>query len=321
MSDDPTRAGSHGWRGSIVAAVVLAVVLAAIASILLVTLPGSRDDRAPTVLATPPAGSRLPVRDFSHVYVIVLENKDVERIRGDDDAPYLNDLIRRYGSADAYQAVARPSQPNYLALISGSTHGVADNEDHDIDAPTVLDQIEAAGRTWQIAAENLPGDCFTGARASGGRDGDGEYARKHEPAISFTSIRSDPERCARITDLTGFDPAAPADLTIIVPNLCHDMHDCSVAKGDGWLRAFVPTILESDGYRNGGLLVITFDENDTSTDPANRVVTVVINEDLAIERSDTPHNHYSLLRTIQDAWGLDCLAESCSANTLGEFFR
>ena len=321
MTEVPRPRPDRRRMAIVVGAVVVAAAIAVVAFVLLVGPALSRRDRVPTVLVTPPAGTVLPVPDFTHVYLVILENKDVRQVVGHADAPYLNDLIERYGLAEAYQAVARPSQPNYLALISGSTHGVADNDDHDLDAPTLLDQVEAAGRTWQIAAENLPGDCFTGSRATGGRDGDGEYARKHEPAISFTSISGDPKRCARITDLTGFDPSAPADLTIIVPNLCHDMHDCSVADGDAWLRAFVPTILGSDGYRDGGLLVVTFDENGTPSDPANQVTTILVSEDLTATRSATPHSHYSLLRTIQDAWGLDCLAASCAANTLGEFFR
>lgn len=99
-----------------------------------------------TTLVSAPPDSVLPVPSFSHVFVIVLENKAYDRIVGSADAPYINELIARYGLAAAYQAVAHPSQPNYLALVSGSTQGVVDNEPHDLAAPSLFDQLERAGR-------------------------------------------------------------------------------------------------------------------------------------------------------------------------------
>ena len=114
------------------------------------------------------------MRPFSHVYLIVLENKSEHDIIGSPDAPYLNSLIEQYGLANDYQGVAHPSQPNYLAVFSGSTQEVFDDEVHDVSAPNIADQLETAGRTWRVFAENLPaGPCFTGASAIGwaGRPG------------------------------------------------------------------------------------------------------------------------------------------------------
>ena len=269
-------------------------------------------------IADPPAGT-LPV--FSRVWVVVLENQGYDAIVGSSHAPYLNDLIAEHGLAEDLHGVARPSQPNYLALFSGSTHGVTDNEPHDLDAPTLADQLEAAGRTWAVFAENVPPDCYRDATAEGGRDGPGEYARKHEPAISFRSIADDPARCARIRDFTAFRPDA-ADFALIVPNLCHDMHDCSVSDGDAFLAGFLPQILDSPDWRAGGLLVVTFDEGDPDGGPEDRVATIVVSPDVpAGTRSTERHSHYSVLRTVQAGWGLPCLAESCTATTLREFWE
>lgn len=274
-----------------------------------------------TTLVSAPPDSVLPVPSFSHVFVIVLENKAYDRIVGSADAPYINELIARYGLAAAYQAVAHPSQPNYLALVSGSTQGVVDNEPHDLAAPSLFDQLERAGRSWRVYAENVPPDCYRGATAEGGRDGPGTYARKHEPAISFTGISSAASRCANIQDLTAFDPTA-GDFELIIPNLCHAMHDCPVAAGDAWLRTFVPLIVGSAAFRSGGVLFITVDESSGSGIDSNHVATIVAGPGVVPgTRSAVPHSHYSLLRTVQDAWGLGCLAESCTANTLGVFFR
>ncbi len=273
-----------------------------------------------TELIPAPDGTDLPVPARGHVWVVIFENKGKDRIIGASEAPFFNELIKQGAVADEFQAVAHPSFPNYLAMVSGSTHGILDNEDHTVDAPSLFDQLDSVGRTWGVSAENVPDGCFQGTTASGGPDGPGTYARKHEPAISFHSIVSDPARCARIDDLSSFT-AGGADFQIIVPNLCHDMHDCSVAEGDAWLRSFVPRITDSPAFKSDGLLVITFDEDDRG-DVDNDIATVVVGPGIKPGFvSYVPHTHYSLLRTIQGAFALPCLAASCDANTLGELFQ
>lgn len=279
------------------------------------------------VATTPSATSRsagsqpqttLPA--FGHVWIIVLENKDYDRVVGADDLPYMQGLIERFGLAERYYGVARPSQPNYLAMFSGSIHGVTDNDSHDIDAPTVADQIEASGRTWREYAENRPPGCFAGSDASGGRDGEGVYERKHAPAISFDSIRTDPQRCAYLEDLTAFRPG-DSDYAMIVPNQCNSAHDCPLPVADAWLAGLVPRILDSAAFRQDGLLIVTFDEDDGEDPSGGHIATIVVSPHVpAGFRSAERHDHYTLLRTIQDAWGLACLAESCSAGTMDEFF-
>jgi phosphatidylinositol-3-phosphatase len=267
---------------------------------------------------SPSSSSGVP--DFAHVWIIVLENQDYGRVVDAADMPYFNELIAKYGLAERSSGVARPSQPNYFALFSGSTHGVHDNGVHDIDAPTVVDQIEASGRTWKEYAENRPPDCFTGATASDGRDGSGGYRRKHAPAISFDSIRNDPERCANLVDFTSFKPG-DVDFSLIIPNQCHAAHDCDASEADKWLSGFVPSILDSQAFAAGGLLIVTFDE-DAGNDPSGgHVATIVASPEMpAGFKSQQPHDHYGVLRTIEDAWGLGCLAESCSAAPMREFF-
>ncbi len=302
----------------------VALILIAIVAGLSIIRPTTTSTPTPTTIrtavptTTPAAASRIP--DFAHVWILVMENTSYDEIVGQPDVPYLNELIARYGLADAYQGVARPSQPNYLAMFSGSTHGITDNDSHDLDAPSIADQIEASGRTWREHDENVPPDCFTGSKALDGRDGPGEYRRKHAPAISFTSIREDPRRCAFIGDFTAFQPGA-SDFAFLVPNQCHDAHDCPLAEADAWLASFVPRIIDSQAFQDGGVLFLTFDEGRPSDPGGGHIVTLVISPDVRPgQRSAVPHDHYSLLRTIQEAWGLDCLAESCSANTLAEFF-
>jgi hypothetical protein len=319
-SDRPLRAAVGPSGRAIVAALV--VTLAAIVVVVGIalrqpvrgaTLP---DDGDAGRTEKPDLTSPIPTLD--HVYLIVLENHGLASVLGDRGAPYLNSLIARYGLAANYIAVARPSQPNYIALFGGSTKGIADNDNHDVSGPNLADQLEAAGRSWRVFAQNVPSGCFTGVEASAGPDGPGIYARKHEPAISFTDISANPSRCANITDFSHFDPGA-ADFELIIPNRCNDMHDCTVDVGDQFLAGFVPRILDSPEFRDGGALFITFDEG--TDGGSQQVATIVAGPRVpAGLRSTVAHSHYSLLRTIEDTFGLGCLDESCDANNMSEFF-
>jgi acid phosphatase len=264
--------------------------------------------------------NRVPA--FSHVYLIVMENKEYPSIVGSSHAPYINALIRRWGLATNYHAVAHPSEPNYLALFGGSTFGVRDDGTHNLGNRNIADQLAAHGKTWQVYAQDLPARCSTSSIAWGGVDLvglAGYYVRKHEPAISFTDISHDATRCAQIAPLASFSPTA-ADFELIVPNTTNDMHDGSIAQGDAFLRAFVPRITSSAAFANS-LLVITWDEGSTSLGGGGHVATIVISPHVrAGARSGLSHTHYSTLRTIEDAWGLGCLSATCQANDLREFF-
>lgn len=272
----------------------------------------------PTPTATIATGAWPSVR---HIYQIVFENTESTKIIGNvSDARFLNTLITAYEVATNYTAVAKPSQPNYLAMFAGSTLGVTDNNNHDLTATNLADQIEASGRDWRVAAQNYPMGCFTGASASGGADGSGTYTRKHNPAISFTQISGDPARCAKITDFAHFNPAV-ANYWMIVPNMCNSMHDCSIKVGDTWLKGFLPTILDSPTFQADGLIIITWDEGSTSIGGGGKVATIFISpKGKIVFSSPTAHTHYSLLHTIQGLWDLPCLAKTCSANTMREFF-
>jgi phosphatidylinositol-3-phosphatase len=282
------------------------------------TPKASASTASPAASATDAA---LP--QFDHIYVLVLENEEYGSLVGSIKAPYLNGLIAKYGLATNYDAVAHPSQPNYVALFSGSTQGLADDANHDLPGTNLADQLSARGKTWAVYAQDYPGNCFTGSTndgSGGGIGSAGTYARKHNPAISFTDVSTDPARCARIMDLGQFDPAA-SDFSLIVPNECNDMHSCSVSVGDAFLQAFVPRITGSPAFKNS-VLFITTDEGTSSKGGGGRVATLVVSPLVSAGfTSAAPYNHYALLRTIEDTWGLGCLGQACSAPNMGEFFQ
>jgi phosphatidylinositol-3-phosphatase len=233
--------------------------------------------------------------------------------------PYLYGLSTTYGRADQFYAVTHPSLPNYLAFWSGSTQGVTDDGTYNLGAASLSSQVAAAGRSWRTYAQDYPSTgCNTGSTYTGGVDGPGvagTYARKHDPAMSFTFVSSS-SQCGNIQPLARFDPSV--NVAFVVPNLCNDAHDCSLATADTFLRGFVPEVTGAPDFAHT-LLVISFDEGSTSTDGGGHIFTAVVRQGLSGFVSSTQHNHYSLLRTIEDLNGLPCLANSCSANSLKEF--
>jgi hypothetical protein len=303
------------FRRLLLAGLVLAVVLGAVLVAVLLIGRGSPLARPSPTPAASSGGS--PTTIGPRVWLIVMENRSYRQVIGEGDAPFFNNFATLYGMATDYHGVARPSQPNYLALVSGSTQGVTDNDVHDLDARTLFDQLEAAGHSWRVFAENVPPNCFRGEAARDGPDGTGAYARKHEPAISFVGISRDAGRCARIGNLGAFSPGA-ADFNLIIPNLCHDMHDCSTRAGDVWLAGFVPRITGSEEFRKGGLLLVTFDEA-SSRDDSQHTVLLFAGPGVEPGTRATEHaDHYALLRTVQAKFGLGCLAESCSRQPITE---
>ena len=256
---------------------------------------------------------------IAHVVVVWMENEEASSITA-GSMPYLFGLSQTYGRATQVYGVTHPSEPNYLAFWSGSTQGVTDDANHDINAASLSSQLTAAGKQWRVYAQNVPGNCFTGATASGGTDGPGvagTYARKHEPAISFTSVSGNPTECAKIQPLASFSPTAAA-VAFVAPNLCNDMHDCSLAQGDAFLQAFLPSVFNSSDWAHT-LLIVTFDEGSSNTNGGGNVFTMVARQGLSAVTSLTPHSHYGVLRTIEDIYGLPCLGSACGATPLSEF--
>jgi hypothetical protein len=156
--------------------------------------------------------------------------------------------------------------------------------------------------------------------------------QKHDPFIYFDDIRTNATRCAsHVVPFTQFS----TDLTAgtvpgfvwITPNMCNDMHDCSIRTGDAWLAGVVPSILASSAFKNGGVLFITWDEGSSSAgccgnSAGGQVATLVLAPNIVAGlRSTINETHYSLLRTIEDAWGLSALGQASTAASMREYFQ
>jgi len=269
--------------------------------------------------------SRLPPSRSSHVVVIVMENAEYEEVIGSAAAPYVNSLARRYSLATSSFAITHPSLPNYLALTSGSTHGItSDCTDCQVSATNIVDQLEAAGVSWAAYLEDVPTPCFRGA-------GSGGYAKKHNPFIYYRDIAASPARCRK---LVGFGQLA-ADLRSgalpayawISPNLCDDGHDCGVGAGDRFLARTVPALLRVLGPH--GFLVLTWDEGASDRGccgaaHGGHVATILAGPGVvAGAREHRAVDHYGVLATIEQALGLPPLAGAADprAGSLTSLFR
>jgi len=265
----------------------------------------------PSPTASTPCGVTTTPPTWRHVVWILMENKSYSEIIGSSSAPYLNSVARECGLATNYTAVAHPSLPNYIALTSGSTQGITDDAgpaSHPLSVPSIFSQLGA--NNWRALDESMPVNCDT-ADAS-------PYAVRHNPAVYYTNIAS---QCALQDVPLGTAPDLSAAFTFITPNLCDDMHDCSVSTGDTWLSHELPLILGSAPYLSGNTAVfITWDEDDTSA--GNHVATLVISPSTAVgATSSTAFDHYSLLRSTEAMLGLPPLANAATAADLRSAFN
>jgi phosphatidylinositol-3-phosphatase len=294
----------------------LSTLLALAAVTLLCSACGAARTAGPIQTRAAPA-AQIPGGAPGHVAVIVMENEEFSDVIASHEAPYINSLARRFALARSSFAISHPSLPNYLALTGGSTFGIdSDCTDCHVTATNIVDQLERAGVSWKAYMEDLPRPCFKGASAGG-------YAKKHDPFAYYTWIAGIPARCRRIVPLAQLaaDERAHAlpRFVWITPNLCHDMHDCDVATGDRFLSGLLPSLLASLGPR--GLLFLTWDEG-SSDDGCCRlasgghVVTIVAG--VMARRGGrlmTPADHYSVLQTIEDLFGLPRLRGAACACT------
>ena len=237
-----------------------------------------------------------------HVVIVMLENKRYDKIVGDPHTPWLTALSRQGANLTRFYGETHPSQPNYLALLSGSTQGVTDNNcPHDLGArPNLARQLLDSGRTFTGYAEGLPSTGYTGCTT-------GKYVRRHVPWVNFSNI---PASLSRPFTAFPSDYSKLPTVAFVVPDLCHDMHDCPKVQGDTWLRStFTPYVAWA--RKHNTLLIVTFDE-DNKTD-GNHIPAIVAGAHVKPGQYPATLNHYNLLRTLQQMYGLPPTSRSVTA--------
>jgi hypothetical protein len=229
---------------------------------------------------------------------VVFENME----RGDvldGQGPTFDRLATDYAQATDYRAVAHPSLPNYLALISGSTHGVTDDcMDCPQSGPTIGTELSRAGKTWAAYAEGYPLSP--------------RFAKWHAPFLYF------PRGASHVHGLDALRPSALPAFSFVTPDLCNDAHDCSLSTADSWLKQFVSPLLRVPRTA----VFIVFDEGSSDVGGGGRVAMI------AAGTSVRPHSryrqttsHYGLLRTIEDALGVPPLGAAARARPFTGIWR
>jgi arylsulfatase A-like enzyme len=249
------------------------------------------------------ASPRLPRPD--HIVIVVLENKRYDKIVGDPKTPWITALSRRGANFTHFYGETHPSQPNYLALFSGSTQGVTDNNcPHDLGARVNLArQLIDRRRTFTGYAEALPAPGWRGCAT-------GTYVRRHVPWVNFSNVP--PSASRPFTDFPRDYRKLPT-VAFVVPDLCHDMHDCPKAQGDAWLRRTFTSYL-SWAQTHNSLFILTYDE-DNQTD-GNHIPTIIAGAHVKAGQYPARRNHYDLLRTMQEMYGLSPAGHSAKAAVL-----
>jgi Phosphoesterase family len=305
----------------------------------------------------PPTPPKPRVGELDHVFLVYMENKGFTDIVGSPNAPYLNGLINQYGFGANYYALAHPSDPNYYPILGGTDFGFNYNCPVDcFDAPSLADNIEAAGKNWAGYVEGMP---FPGARESAPG-----YSPDSLPFFAFSDIYNDPARAAAhlfpltqmATDLA--TPATAPDFVWFAANDETNMegptgtvfgalawlwsqltdHQYNVKAGDDWLQRTIPLIVDSTVWNDIGqrsAIFITFDEdyNNLSLgigNQLNHIPMVVIPSQGAVSAgmrdghliAENYNNHYSLLRTIEDALQLPRLTNNDTyASQMNEYWE
>lgn len=276
------------------------------------TSPASRAaaGASPSPGSSPEAGRAAG--SVPHVMIIVEENHSFDQVIGNRDMPFFNRLARTYGLATNYAGVSHPSEPNYLAMVSGS---IWDNpqdrtpQEGSYPGPTLVDQLAARGVAWRAYLEDMPRACdLTDTYGPGG------YDVNHNPFLYFRSIRGTPAQCAHDVPFSQFAgdlrAGSAAPFVFVAPNLTHDMHDGTPAQADAWLSEQFAAIFASTWYRQGGVVVVTSDEGETT----DRVATVVVSEaNRGVAPLTSRANHYALLRAVEKLYGLPLLGSAADA--------
>lgn len=240
---------------------------------------------------------------YDHVVIVIMENEGSDTIMNSSSTPYIHSLAKQGVRFTASHAVTHPSQPNYLALFSGSTQGVTND-----DCPknfsgkaNLASQLIAAGLSFKGYSESMPNNGYTGCSSNG-------YVRKHNPWVDFDNVPAS-------SNLTYAE--FPSDfsklptLSVVVPNQCNNMHDCSLATGDNWLKNNIDAYAQWAKTHNS-LLILTWDEDGGAS--GNVIPTIFVGANITAGTTNSQSfNHYGLLRTLEDMYGLAPLNNAASA--------
>ena len=271
------------------------------------------------LLASSTLGSTTPhLPRPDHIVMVIEENRSYSQMIDSRDAPYINSLAVKGAVFTQSFGVTHPSQPNYLALFSGSTQGITDNScPHAFSTPNLGHALMAAGLTFAGYSEDLPsvGSLICSA---------GLYARKHNPWVNWQDSVTNGLPPTANLPMTSFpiDYTKLPTVSVIVPNQANDMHhgqDPDAMKtGDRWLQEHLDAYVQWAQQHNS-LLIVTWDEDNKNE--RNRIVTLFVGPMVQAGRYDQRITHNNVLRTIENLYGLSHAGASADAEPITQIWK
>src|SRR6476660_10496262 len=233
-----------------------------------------------------PTSAATPRPD--HVVIAIMENHAYEQIIGSSSSPYVNSLAQQNASLTQSYAIGHPSEPNYHELWSGSNQGVTDDScPHTFTTGSLGTQLLSAGLSVVGYNESMPSDGYTGCTS-------GRYARKHNPLADWTATADAAH--TRTFAAWPSDFSTLPTVSLVIPDLCSDMHDCSIATGDAWLKAHWDPYVQWAKTHNS-LAILTFDEDEGGH--SNHIFTVLAGQGVIPGQYAEHLTHFNILRTLE----------------------
>ncbi len=258
--------------------------------------------------AAPQAQAASSVPRFDHIVLVMFENKATSQITS-SSAPYFTSLAAQGAKFSQAYAITHPSQPNYIALLSGSTQGVtSDDCPKTFSGENLAHQVSAAGLTFRGYAESMPSAGYTGCSS-------GTYMRKHNSWADFSNVPAS-VNLTYASFPSSF--AALPTVSFVTPNMCDDMHDCSIATGNSWLQSHLDAYAQWAKTSNS-LLIVTFDEDNSLS--LNHIYTAFVGAHVTPGTYSEKITHYTVLRTIESAYGLAAIGGAASVSPVTDVWN
>jgi acid phosphatase len=282
---------------------------AAIAGVAALAAAAALVGTAQALAGTTHAIATPSIHRYDHVVVVLHENKNYPDIASGTKAPYLQQLAGQGALFSQSFGATHPSQPNYIALFSGSMQGISDDNCPNTftGKGNLFQQLGAAGISYGAYSEDLPSAGYTGCSTA-------NYRRKHAPWVNFDNVDQSKHR-----PFSAFptDYSTLPTVSFVIPNMCNDMHDCSISTGDTWQKNHLDAYAQWAKTHNS-LLITSFDEDNFTS--VNQIYTSFVGSNVTVGKYSEQIDHYRVLRTLEDMYGLPALGNAASRTAITDIF-
>jgi acid phosphatase len=274
---------------------------------------------ASPILSYGQGSKRVEVRNGikvpSHVLIVIEENHGYDQIIGSDSAAYINKLAREGALFTNSHGVTHPSQPNYLAIFSGTTQGVTGDQcledSTSFTTPNLAASLIKKGYTFKGFGQTMPSPGFLKCYYKKSElTGQMLYGRKHCPWVNWQGTKENQISNSLSQPMTEFpkDFNKLPTVAFVIPDMDYDMHNlggpgdsAAIVRGDKWLKKNLDAFVKW-AKKHNSLLILTYDEDQFTA--KNRIPTVFIGANIKPGKYDEKINHYSVLKTIEAMYGL-----------------